>query len=308
MKLSVQTGGIIERFSIEETYKLIAQAGFEAVDWNIDHAWASRGAEFDEKGDLCGCIFDHQMEEILAFYEPELRAIRENGLVIGQCHAPFPAFKPDQPEFLDYAIGVYKKIIEFCGIAGCPYIVIHGYSRRAGTGLRPADVDRINEKLYTSLIPELQKTPSVVVCMENLQAGSTPEKRISGHCHEVQSAIDCIDGMNRLAGREAFGLCLDTGHLFLMHKDVFQYVPALGKRIKILHVHDNDGFNDQHLAPYAGKIPWEDYLDALHEAGYRGTLNFETFAQMKKSPDALFAPMLSHIANIGKYFISRIEG
>ncbi len=307
MVLSVQTGGIIERFGVERTYKLIADAGFTAVDWNIDHAWAHRGAEFDENGNFTGCIFDHPMEQILAFYRSELDAIEKNGLAIGQCHAPFPAYKPDCPEFLDYAIGVYQKIIGFCGAAGCPYIVIHGYSRRVGTGLLPKDVDAINEKLFSSLLPVLRQTKNVTVCMENLQAGGTMDRRISGHCHEAGPAADFIDEMNRRAGREAFGLCLDTGHLFLMHKDPYDYIPKLGGRIRILHIHDNDGIKDQHLAPYAGLIPWEDYCEALRGIGYRGTLNFETFAQVRKAPDALVPETLRHIRAIGEYFVAKIE-
>ena len=37
MKLAVQTGGPEERLGIDQTYRLIAELGFDGVDANVDH-------------------------------------------------------------------------------------------------------------------------------------------------------------------------------------------------------------------------------------------------------------------------------
>jgi len=37
-----------------------------------------------------------------------------------------------------------------------------------------------------------------------------------------------------------------------------------------LHVHDNDGKSDDHLAPGAGTIPWREVLAALDAANFSG--------------------------------------
>ena len=39
MEISVQTGGIIETYGPEKTAKYISQAGFTAIDWNINRGW-----------------------------------------------------------------------------------------------------------------------------------------------------------------------------------------------------------------------------------------------------------------------------
>ena len=38
MDISVQTGDVVVDFGYELGAKMIRQAGFTAVDWNIDHA------------------------------------------------------------------------------------------------------------------------------------------------------------------------------------------------------------------------------------------------------------------------------
>ena len=37
MKIAVQTGGILDHFGIDEGFRIIKEAGFDAVDFNIDH-------------------------------------------------------------------------------------------------------------------------------------------------------------------------------------------------------------------------------------------------------------------------------
>lgn len=37
MKISVQTGTVVYEYGFEKGYQLIRDAGFEAVDWNIDN-------------------------------------------------------------------------------------------------------------------------------------------------------------------------------------------------------------------------------------------------------------------------------
>ena len=92
-----------------------------------------------------------------------------------------------------------------------------------------------------------------------------------------------IDELNEKAGREAFGFCLDTGHMLLVGKRFETFVPILGSRLKTLHLHDNDGVLDRHLAPFAGQLNWEDFINSMRDVGYKGDLSFETCAQIAKS-------------------------
>ena len=304
MRLAVQTGNVVDDFGFEAGYRMIKEAGFEAVDWNIDHAWDQSKLR---KGELTGCIFEKSPEEVLEYYRRELEIIRANGLAITQAHAPFPAYLEEVPELLDYAIEIYKGCIRLCDAAGCKNLVVHGISaspKQPGLSLKQADV--LNMKLYQSLIPVLKET-QVTVCLENLFTGADGQI-YEGTCSDAGEAVRYIDALNAKAGRECFGLCVDTGHLNLLRKNVTEYIRTVGKRIACLHVHDNDGRDDLHRMPFTGTLRWEDLLAALREVGYSGDLSFETFAQVTRNrmgPEYV-AIYLETIARVGKIFIEKI--
>lgn len=307
MKPCIQTGDIVDRLGMEKGYALFRQAGFEAIDWNLDHAWKS--SDF-RKGTYKGnCIFEKPLDEVISHYEAELNIIKKNGLTVSQAHAPFPAWLPDCPEILDYTIEVYKRNIEYCNYIGCKNLVIHGISYALSTeNFTYDEIEELNLKLYTSLIPTLLQN-DVIVCLENLFTGFNGVN-YQGHCAEPNTAAAFIDRLNAIAGKEVFGFCLDTGHLNLLHEDFRVYVPILGKRIKCMHIHDNNGANDQHLAPITGTINWNHFCSSLKAAGYEGDLDFETFNQTNKAMDCdseLVGSWLKLIYDIGNNFIKKIQ-
>lgn len=306
MKICVQTGNVIDDLGFEEGYRLLRMAGFEGIDWNINHALPAADIR---AGKLSGCIFEKPLPEVLAYYREELEAIRQNGLFISQAHAPFPAHVRGIPQADEYLIGIYQSCIRLCDAVGCPNLVIHGVSvSPAEAELCAGDVERINRHLYVSLIPTLQQT-QVTVCLENLFS-SLGGCRYEGTCSDPHEAVSLIDTLNAQAGRECFGLCLDTGHLHLLRKNVREYVRLLGRRIKALHIHDNDGVSDQHLMPFAGSLRWNDFTGALRETGYQGDLSFETFQQVSLARmDREYIPIfLRTIHDVGALFRERIAG
>ena len=46
-------------------------------------------------------------------------------------------------------------------------------------------------------------------------------------------------------------------------------------------------YEDLHMLPTCGRIPWQDVFAALREVGYEGTLNMEINAELPRLPDEL---------------------
>jgi sugar phosphate isomerase/epimerase len=70
-------------------------------------------------------------------------------------------------------------------------------------------------------------------------------------------AVDAI-------GAGSTGVCLDTGHAHLRGPfSPAEWVAPLGKRIRSLHLSDNDGAWDQHRCPGDGTIGWPAFFTAL---------------------------------------------
>ncbi|MBQ8310434.1 MAG: sugar phosphate isomerase/epimerase [Clostridia bacterium] len=312
MKICVQSQDLIDQFGFEDGYRMIREAGFEGIDWNIDHAW--RFGELLKAERLENlCIFEQSQEDILAYYREELEAIRKNGLAISQAHAPFGAYDPARPEILDYAIEIYKSIIRFCGTVGCPRLIIHGITHQPRyQNVTPAECNALNHKLYESLIPTLQEVKSVTVCLENCPGWSTfggYTNFWSGYCCDPHEATAEIDRYNEKAGVPCFGFCLDTGHLHLTRIFFHSYLSVLGNRVCALHVHDNVQTRDSHLMPYTGSIDWKEFTDALRDIGYTGDISFETFAQTttERLPRELVPVFLGTVAQIGCYFRKQLK-
>ncbi|MFR2694474.1 MAG: sugar phosphate isomerase/epimerase family protein [Enterocloster bolteae] len=112
--------------------------------------------------------------------------------------------------------------------------------------------------------------------------------------------------------RERFGFCLDTGHSELVKRPPYKTVLRLGHRIKILHLHENDGIEDLHQIPHTFGRKAGDGFDrggpfaGLRATGYDGVLNFETFPAMNSFPESVKEEVLRTIAGIGRYFAGRI--
>ena len=307
MKICTQTGGIVDVLGLDAGYAAIAAAGIEAIDWTLDGSLPSK---LISEGNVEGnCIFQKEMDEIMAHYEEELSYIRKYGLEISQAHAPFPCHVPGKPLVLDQMIEIYKKMILFCDKIGCRNLIIHGYTfTKASINESAEGMDAVNDKLYTSLIPTLRET-NVIVCLENLFSGWA-SSLISGVCADPREAVEMIDVYNKLAGKECFGFCLDTGHMNLLKYDSRRVIPLLGNRLKALHIHDNSGNIDEHKAPFTGIIDWGLFCDMLKQIGYEGDLSFECFNQTRLGSawKGLAIPWVNLLGAIGKEFKSRILG
>jgi sugar phosphate isomerase/epimerase len=241
----------------------------------------------------------------------EIKAASEKyGIALVQCHAPMPSYISGATEeanqtFLDYMV----KSIAFCGFLGIPYIVIHPLfdgSFRFPT-LTKEDEINLNFDFYCSLIPAL-KANGVVCCLENMFCQDWKSKKIyTAICSDMNEAAYYIDALNRIAEDERFGFCLDIGHLLVLGLDGKTCMEKLGDRVKTLHIHDNDGFDDLHLAPYLGLNDWDKFLKGIIAINYTGDLNFEIPGSINQVPPALVPSMMRFIADTGKYFRARIE-
>jgi len=132
-------------------------------------------------------------------------------------------------------------------------------------------------------------------------------------CADADETCRYIDTLNEMAGEELFGFCYDVGHATIMSCNIYEDLKILGKRVKLLHIHENDGVCDRHCIPYTYKAggnknvtDWEDFLRGLKEIGYEGPLNFEIFASLLDVPNELVPEMLKLVNAIGRYFKGRL--
>lgn len=299
MKISLQTGNVLDRFGIEEGFRLIKEAGFEAVDLNMDHClWPAQISQGD-----CSGFYDQTDEEILEACRPYKEAAAKYGLTITQAHAPFPT-RVHNEEMNAYVEKAVQKTIMMCGYLECPRLVVHeGFLPYAD---RTEDEFDYNIKMYTTFIPYLKKY-NVICCLENLFTGNRGHV-MAAACAAPDEAIRYLDTLNEIAGERLFGFCLDIGHALLCARDVQEFIIRLDHRLECLHIHDNNGIKDDHVLPYWGLTDWNRFCNGLRAIGYEKDLSFETFHATDLYPAELVPHVLKLSAATAGYFRTQILG
>ncbi|MBQ8880796.1 MAG: sugar phosphate isomerase/epimerase [Oscillospiraceae bacterium] len=290
MRLSVETYHLEQKFGYEKAFKMLKEAGFEAVDYSL--YW-----------DLEGWLMEEGYRERAVAVR---KALDDAGLVCSQTHSPFnslgqvkkkgivygESFDESNPYFVETV-----RAMEVSAILGAPHTVIHNLNT-------PADVDLMEYNLpfFKSLQPYAEKF-GIKIAIENLFRG-----RGDGTFEE---RIGTAEGMNTLLKKldsEWFVLLVDTGHARLVNIPPQDLIRGLTPgSLQGLHVQDNDKFGDRHQLPFMGDINWEAVLKALKEVGYQGDLTFEIPKILAPLPDELAEAAVVYAAAVGKYLIKRFE-
>lgn len=301
MKVCIQLSPLCDIVGIDESFRCMREAGCDLIDFGFGRFISGDSIRSGEHS-----IMDEPLEEIYKHVDPYLQAAKKHGVAIGQTHAPFPCWLPGLDIF-DRMLEVTKKSIALTAYMGCRYCVIHPcHPYKASERLSPKDEWELNKKYYTALIPTL-KEYGVICCTENMFHANDDRVYMASACSEFDVAARWVDELNAIAGEELFGFCFDTGHVNITRGNMYHALVTMGKRIKVLHVHDNMGTTDQHLSPYMGNINWEDFIRGIRDAGYAGELSFETFRVLRVFPDELAVSCIRLIADTGRYLIKRIE-
>ena len=300
MRIGVQTGGIEERFGFDQTIAMIHEAGFDAIDLNLDHLLSYA----DIKNHVNSGFFDLSDAEMKAKLAPWKASIEKHGIDVYQAHSPFPCYIGDAATDA-YTLHALKKTIMLCGYFGCKNLIVHPAFKPYDEKLDPEEEWRINKEMYMALLPELRQY-GVTACLENM-FGVHRGKVMSAVCSNPHEAVRYIDELNSIAGEKLFGFCFDIGHATLVGNDPLDVMRILGNRICAFHIHDNDGRSDEHLMPYMGIANWDRFCQGVHEIGYTGVLSLETFNAINIFPQELSMEALRMESAIARQLSEKIQ-
>jgi sugar phosphate isomerase/epimerase len=87
---------------------------------------------------------------------------------------------------------------------------------------------------------------------------------------EIVSNTDALLRLMDAVDNDNFGAVLDTGHQHAQKEILPLSIEKLGGRIHYLHVSDNDGLTNQHLALGRGTVDWDGVFTALKKHGFSG--------------------------------------
>ena len=281
MKISTHTERLEERFGAVNTVRMIADAGFEAVDYSM---YTPDVAVFKRGGSVL---------------VSELRRVADGcGIVFNQAHAPFAKFKPGA-ENADENRAIFnsmRRAIEIGAELGAEAVVVHpAYICPYISKDERLDMNR---EIYSRLL-EYAKPLDVRIAIENMYGRHKDKnsKKVRNVCSDADEFIRYLDSFDT----PYIVACLDVGHAGLVGEEAGDMIRALGGRISCLHLHDNDFETDLHTLPYLGEINFKNVTKALQKIGYRGDITLEANGFCDSIPDPLVPAALRFMCEVASH-------
>jgi len=148
----------------------------------------------------------------------------------------------------DLLIGRYKRNIDECQNLNIPLVYMH-------TSFYDDKFNLLGIRRLKEII-NYAKEKEIIITIENLIPKGYQEY--------------ILDNIKE----ENLGICFDSGHMHCHYKDEYNF-DEFKNKIYGVHLHDNDGTDDQHLLPFDGTINWEYIMEELKEANYNGPITLE---------------------------------
>ena len=301
MLISASTNATFNIFGVEGAFRMFAEAGFDAVDFGFDvdmPVWNVR------KGDRSSVFFQSQ-QEILDHYAPYKAAADKYDIQIHQAHAPFPSYIHEDTDTTGIVLEAIKKCFPVLKMMNCRYLVVHPCFGNYNERLEYDDEWNLNIQFYSALIDDAKKY-DVIVCLENMFT-ARKGKIYEAICSDPKEAAAYVDKLNSIAGEKRFAFCFDTGHALLLGKDPYLLLKQLGSRVEVLHIQDNDGWDDQHVSPFMGRLDWDRFIRGLRAIGYQGVLNLEVGNLCAWYPKEILGDAYCLAAACAKYLGTQVE-
>ena len=256
MKISTEIDSIAMHIGEEKAVELVAKTGFDAWDFSMFEMCNNKN------GVLVPTNHPTAQSNYLAFARRLKQIGLDNGIICNQGHAPFPS-SPKSKDWL-------KRAIECLAEAGGEICIIHPMNN--GT-------PKENAEMYFELLP-FAKEHNVKIATENMFNWSDFWKHAKfAACATPKSFNDHLDAVND----DHFVACLDIGHAEMKGSktNAPEMIRALGKRLKALHIHDNDKLHDSHQIPFSMNVDFVAVVDALKEIRYDGYFTREASSYLE---------------------------
>ena len=190
------------------------------------------------------------------------------------CHLPFYMPSPDDANAMRRFTGEQTAALRTAAGLGVRIAVIHPIvrhgSRQSPAGGTGEDAWLRENIACLTPLRELAARTGVTLAVENMAGrpdpdapGETVYGTRAAHIAALADALDC-------------GICWDFGHAHITGADSPGVsLAAVGRRLALVHIHDNDGMTDSHALPGEGSIDWDAAMAGLRAVGYTGCMDME---------------------------------
>ncbi len=181
---------------------------------------------------------------------PELA--RKNGLQIENLHTPFTGANNF---WLDNIDGDEYFNIQLSCLADCERYKVPAMVLHINQGLNPPPINAIGLERLRRLVGKAEDS-GVYLAFENM--------RNMMHLRYILNNIKS----------EQVRFCYDSGHQNCRTPNE-DLLSEFGDKLIAMHLHDNNGLEDEHKLPFDGTISWKDVMQKIKISGFAGTISIE---------------------------------
>jgi len=287
MKIVTTYHGLHTRFSIEKIIEMLANAGFDGIDFTdipiMTDVWSTSYKEYAK----------HLKNVAQSFC---IEFTQSHGPVVREMLAEFGG---DMQKTIDRTC----RSIEFTSLLGGDNVVIHPI-QSPHYATESEKVFEENMEFFSKLIP-CAENYGVKIAIENMVMPTLDgTRKRDGVCADPREFKRYIDSLN---SKYVTG-CLDFGHSALSGREPQDMLKAMGADyITSTHIHDNDLVHDSHQLPCTMKLNWNEICKAMAEIGYKGDFTLESICFYDTFDDELIPDVLKFMYKTAKYLADKIE-
>ena len=297
MKLATPIGELYSCCSTPaEAVKCYRNTGFRYLDYSFYTVLQRENSPYLEESDR--------------FWKAEVmetaRAAQECSFTFVQAHTP--AYNPLGNFDHARCMRAVHRSVEACGLLQIPNAVIHtSYSPRHRYKRDQHAYFEYNREFLSPLLETAEKY-GVTLCFENSTSGNMKD------LYFPRSAAEMNEFAAFMGNHPLLKCCWDTGHALMENLDQYAELTALKENLRAVHIHDNNGSADLHLAPFCGKLHLDSILRALADMKFQGCFTFEADnfmnssrqenTPLKQLPAELRIEGLSLLYKIGKFALT----
>lgn len=174
-------------------------------------------------------------------------------------HAPCVAVNLADPNDKTW-FRIYKDTILFAQSYQAEFVVVH--TNEDWQGDKEYVQRLVEERLLQILAFAQSKRVEILIENVGLKTKNNLLYDFEDYCKLLERFSSC-------------GSLIDTGHAHVNAWDLPTVIANLGKRIKALHLHDNNGDGDTHMCIAAGNICWEGCFAAVKQYAPQAKLVLE---------------------------------
>lgn len=258
MKLATTTGDFSSQSAAPaDKVKLFEGTGFRFLDLNLYNA-IHEGSPF----------LDDRWEKWIDEAGSAASALK---ISFCQAHGPHGDLF-GSGEVFDVFLKANIRAIEACKRLKMPNIVMHqqdegGYPSKE----KHRENLRRNREFFARLFPVMEKT-GVHVLLENSCDRHAPTKEDRRH---FPSTAAELRELAEYINHPLLQVCWDTGHANVQGVDQYRSILELGAQLRGIHINDNYGDMDSHVAPFQGTMNIDSVMQGLMDINYKGYFTFE---------------------------------